>query len=47
MKLRDGATYRSRRFGCPVTETYHFRVKVPGKPRHAAASSPLITVRIR
>jgi hypothetical protein len=47
VKLRDGRTWTSRRFGTPKRETYHLRARVRSTEAHGAAWSRIVTVRIR
>jgi len=47
VKLRDGRTWTSRRFGAPKAETYHLRAHLPRTRAHAEAWSRMVTVTIR
>jgi hypothetical protein len=47
VKLRDGRTWTSRRFGTPKAETYHLRAHLPRTRAHAEAWSRVVTVTIR
>jgi hypothetical protein len=42
--LADGRTFVTRRFGTPVRETYHLKIRMPPAGRHLAGWSPRITV---
>jgi photosystem II stability/assembly factor-like uncharacterized protein len=47
VKLVDGRTWTSRRFGTPVRETYHLRAHLAGTRTHAEAWSRIVTVTVR
>ena len=47
VKLPDGHTWRSRRFGTPKAETYHLRAHLPATLTHGEAWSRVVTVAIR
>jgi photosystem II stability/assembly factor-like uncharacterized protein len=45
--LANGSTYATRRFGTPVTETYHLKVRMAGDAHHLVGWSPRVTVTVR
>ncbi|MGE5229052.1 MAG: hypothetical protein ACM3MJ_04950, partial [Deltaproteobacteria bacterium] len=47
VKLVEGRTWTSRRFGTPTRETYHLRAHLKGTKKHAEAWSRIVTVTIR
>ena len=47
VKLQDGRTWTSRRFGTPTRETYRLRAHLKGTKKHAEAWSRIVTVTIR
>ncbi len=47
VKLQDGRTWSSRRFGTPKAETYRLRAHLKGTKKHAEAWSRIVTVTIR
>lgn len=47
VRLRNGRTWTSRRFGTPKAETYHMRAHLPATRTHGEAWSRVVTVTIR
>ena len=47
VKLTDGRTWTSRRFGTPTAETYRLRAHLKATKTHAEAWSRIVTVSIR
>ena len=47
VKLQDGHTWTSRRFGTPKAGTYHLRAGLLATATHGEAWSPIVTVTIR
>jgi hypothetical protein len=45
--LTNGSTFVTRKFGTPVRETYHLRIRMAADEGHLAGRSPQITVTVR